>query len=259
MSELSDFYNYGRLQVYFPNQVSRKIRIADLIPESQSGSHGGIASYTYVGNLGDAIVDPGVGNCGITSEGDDFFGMQLVISVTDKNGMDVAWPIEMMFFEFGLLEYHNVFIYIHSKSDPKCYMGFYVFDIDAITDDDDDLVGIVFNVYPAMMSVTYDAETDEYTSVAIPNNDEVIMSWDFAFNPEYIGTMGTQDSDSVGISGGTISGTNLYSPPILELPVKEDTGDPAWPNIGRIYINSFDKLVRIYVADDDWRTLLDFS
>jgi hypothetical protein len=40
----------------------------------------------------------------------------------------------------------------------------------------------------------------------------------------------------------------------MNLPVKTTHGDPAEPVDGLLYLNTFDKMLRVY-ADGDWRTL----
>lgn len=235
---IANYLNLGKIDLFLPNYHSRKIRVSDLGFSLEGHTHTsgqGIASYTYLGDLGDAIVDPGIGNCGTTSEADDYFDMQLVLSTTDKNGMDIYWPAMMTFLLFGMLEYCTVTLYVHSKSDPKLYMGLYVFNLDVLGDDDEYPVSLVFNVYPMMMSVTYDAEADEYHSVNIPDNDEVVISWDFSFNPDYLGSMGTQDYDSVSISGGTISTpVNIYRAEGVP------DVDPGWASSSTIDMNAPD-------------------
>lgn len=167
-------------------------------------SNGGILSYTFLGltSLGDP-VDPGAGNCVLNDDGFDY---QLVISATDKNGRDLGFTLMMMFM-VGWGEIYDIWFWLYSKRDPTLYFGMWMIleDLDTIEDEEGNVLAWIIPTYPFFISTTYDAEEDDYTFLDIPAGDEVLLSMDFAFNPDYIGTMGTQDSDDVSISGGTIS------------------------------------------------------
>jgi hypothetical protein len=273
---IANYINLAKIQLFLPNYRSRKIRLADLdlINEtagdlrysliSHDHGHPGIASYTFVGfTENDPITDPGTGNATFNATGEDLGdGFQLVLNRTDKNGNDIGYLVEVIDM-LGILDIYHLWIWVHSKNDPACWYGLYAYEINNITEGEGEeavTVGYAFSMLPFFASMTYDAETGEYTGRNIQDNDEVQISIDFAFNPDYIGTMGTQDRGAVSISGGTISGeTNIYATNSrLGLPVKNTTGDPATPEEGEIYINTFDKKVRVY-ADDAWITLLDFS
>lgn len=219
--------------------------------------HQGMASYKFTGWTElEELVDPGVGNVYFNM---DAFGFgYAVVSTTDNHGYDMAYNLEMMFFA---LSYYDCFLYFHGKTNSDRFIGFIVIPDEAwidVVDEEENLLAWGVPIWPVFFSMTYDAELDEFTIEEFPDNSEVLMHIDLAFNPDYFGTMADQDYDSVGISGGSISGTNLYSPPILELPVKVDTGDPEFPNNGRIYVNAFDKKVRLYI-NDAWETVFDFS
>jgi hypothetical protein len=181
-------------------------------------SHAGILSYTFLGvtEVADP-VDPGIGNFVLNDDGVDY---QLVISTTDKNGRDLGFVLM-----------------IHSKRDPTLYYGLWMMieDIDTIEDEDENVLAWILPMYPFFASTTYDPESDEYTWFDIPVNDEVVLSMDFAFNPDYIGSMGTQDSDDVSITGGTISTpVDIYR--AEGVPVV----DPGWASSSTINMNAPD-------------------
>ncbi len=167
--------------------------------------HGGILSYTSLGLTAEnpPVTDPGAGNFVLNDDGVDY---QLVISTTDKKGRDLGFVL-MMLWMIGWDWVYDIWFWVHSKRDPTLHYGMWMFldEIDTIEDEDDNILAWIIPMYPIFASTTYDAEEDDYTLLSIPVNDEVILSMDFAFNPDYIGTMGTQDSDAVSISGGTIS------------------------------------------------------
>jgi len=222
-------------------------------------SHAGVLSYTFGGWTAEnpPVTDPGVGKFVLNDDGVDY---QLVINITDKNGRDLLFLLMMLFF-LGWDFIYDIWFWFHSKRDPKLYYGLWMFleDIEAIEDGEGNLLAFIIPMALMFSSVTYDPESDEFTMLEIPVNDEVLLSMDFAFNPEYYGSMAEQDSDDVYISGGNIGAVNLWGgcEDIWTLPAKETTGDPTEYD-RRIYVNTYDKLVRIYL-DGSWRTLLDFS
>ena len=198
-------------------------------------SHAGILSYKFLGWTAEApaVTDPGIGNFVFNDSG---LSYELVINTTDKNGRDLGFVL-MMLFMIGFGDIYDVWFWIHSKRDPKLYYGLWMFvdEIDTIEDGEGNVLAWIIPMYPFFLSTTYDAELDDYTFFDIPVNDEVLLSMDFAFNPDYIGTMGTQDSDAVSISGGTISTpVNIYraeGTPVV---------DPGWTSSSTIDMNAPD-------------------
>lgn len=188
MSSLSDFYNYGKVQIYFPNKVSKKVRLADLVNEiieayggATTQPHHGIASYTLLGyTADDPPVDPGSGNMAINvvGEGDEELWM-LVLNVTDKNGFYTGWMSEFVYFCIGFGLY-DIWVYVHSKNNPAYYAGGFVYDVDVVEDEEERTLAYVLYWYPVLGTTSYDAEEDESTSETIPEGDEVIISLDFA-------------------------------------------------------------------------------
>ncbi|RPI56282.1 MAG: hypothetical protein EHM49_00705 [Deltaproteobacteria bacterium] len=220
----------------------------------------GIASYKFLGWTAETppVTDPGTGNFVLNDDGSDY---QLVINITDKNGRDLLFVLMMLFF-LGWDYVYDIWFWMHSKTNPTLYYGLWMSleDIEAIEDGEENLLAFIIPMYPMFVSMTYDPALDEWTALDIPVNDEVVLSMDFAFNPDYIGSMGEQDSDAVSIYGGSISGISLWGGEndIFTLPYKSTTGDPEYGYNRQIYVNDVDKLVRVYL-DGTWRTLLDFS
>jgi hypothetical protein len=219
--------------------------------------HQGIASYKFTGwkDLGvGAFTDPGVGNFYF-----DYHDLPYaVMSLTDANGYDMVWNFMQM--NWGM-DYYDLWLYFYSKQNSNQYFGCIVIPDEewiAVENEEEETIAYAIPVWPVFFPINYDPIEDEWIIDEFPENDEILISIDFAFNPDYLGTMGTQDYDAVGITGGTISGANI-TPNILNLPVKETTGDPENPyGEPMIYINSYDELVRVY-AGGAWRTILDFS
>ena len=217
--------------------------------------HHGIASYNFLGwkDLADPTA-PAVG--GMYFNVPDMYTYQLILNPTDKYGNDVGYLLYDLAMYF---EIYHVWFFIHSKRNPTVWTARLLDDFDAIIVDDEP-VAYAIDIYPFYLnSMKYNEEEAESEPTEFVTNEEVLISLEFAFNPGYIGTIGTQDYNAVSISGGSISTTSIYSPSLLELPVKVDTGDPAGtPNNGRIYINAYDKKVRLYIGDV-WKTIFDFA
>ena len=194
-------------------------------------SHAGILSYTFAGWTADAppVTDPGTGKFYLNVNG---LGYDLVISTTDKNGRDLGYVL-MILFMIGWGDIYDIWFWFHSKRDPKLHYGLWMMldDIDTI-DVDGVTVAWIIKMVPFFVSMTYDPLADDYTSFDIPVNDEVLLSMDFAFNPDYIGTMGTQDHDAVSITGGTISTpVNIYRAEGVP------AVDPGWASSSTIDMN----------------------
>jgi len=210
-------------------------------------SHAGILSYTSLGLTAEdpPVTDPGAGNFVLNESGDSY---QLVINTTDKNGRDLGYVL-MMLFMIGFGDIYHVWFWIHSKRDPRLYYGMWIFidEIDTIEDGEGNVLAWILPMFPIFVSMTYDPEADEYTGLEIPVNDEVLLSMDFAFNPDYIGTMGTQDYDDVYITGGSISGVSFTTVDdvIIDLATKglvlKDT--QATPHYWRVTISNVGALV----------------
>ena len=198
-------------------------------------THAGILSYTYLGLTAEnpPVTDPGAGKFVFNDDGADY---QLIISTTDKNGRDLGYVL-MMLFMLGFGEIYDVWFWLHSKRDPKLYYGLRILidDIDAIEDGEGNVLAWILTMVPFFISTTYDEELDDYVYLDIPVNDEVLLSMDFAFNPDYIGTMGTQDSDEVSITGGTIS-----MPVNIHRPDGTPAVNPGWTTSSTVNMNAPD-------------------
>jgi hypothetical protein len=222
--------------------------------------HQGIASYKFTGwkELAD-MTNPGDGNFYFNY----YDGMYAVMSLTNSHGHYMGENLMMIYFA---LEYYDCILYYHGKTNSDQYIGSIIIpdeDWIEITEgegDDEIVVAYAVPIWPVFFPMMYDAEEDEYVIDEFPENDEVLMSIDLAFNQDYLGGMAGQDPDSVYIYGGDISSVNLYGGEDKKwtLPRKTTTGDPSSPIENQIYVNTFDKLVRIYL-DSTWRTLLDYS
>lgn len=174
--------------------------------------HQAIASYKFTGwtELGaESLVDPGAGNFYF-----DFYDLPYaVMSLTDINGYDMDYNYEMMYFG---MEYYDFFLNFHGKTNSNQYFTMMIIpDEEWITitegeGEEEVAVAYAIPIWPVLFPMTYDAEEDEFVVDEFPENDQVLFSADFAFNPDYLGSMGRQDYDSVDISGGIISNTKIY-------------------------------------------------
>ena len=209
----------------------------------------GMGVWEFSGWTDDAAdADPGTGKAIFDDTDGDY---TLLISYTDKNGYDFY----MNFFSLYLAgaSYYDFFINLRSKSNPTKWIKLFVLDVA------DPGVPLRWKISVGVMAITTYEEDGAYPTVEFDAGEDITLSIDLAFNPDYIGTLGTQDSDDVSITGGSIgSVTAAFTNGKLLLPVKETTGDPASPIIGQIYWNTNDKLIRGYdgVA---WHTIFDHS
>jgi hypothetical protein len=250
---ISDFNNYGKLKIFFPNQVNRMIRIADLGLPNPTPVHNGIASYTFAGWTEGEPVNPGAGCMSLNED------MLIVLNVTDKNGNYMEYNLEMI--AMGM-DYYNFWLFLHSKRDPKIWVALILYDYDVITEgegDDEHIVAWVFEIWPVFFSSVWDEGEGDLVPTEFIGGEEILLSLQISVNLEQFGDMAFQDPGGVYIWGGDIGGVNLWGGEDKRwtLPYKTTTGDPIGAE-ERIYVNRFDKLVRIYL-DGAWRTLLDFS
>jgi len=191
-------------------------------------THAGVLSYTFAGWTEESppVTAPGTGKFTLNVSG---LGYELVISTTDKNGRDLGYVL-MILLLIGWTEIYDIWFWFHSKRDPKLYYGLWMMPDDLDTIDVDGVtVAWIIPMVPFFVSMTYDPVEDDYTDFDIPVGDEVLLSMDFGFNPDYIGTMGTQDSDAVSITGGTIS-----IPVNIHRPDGTPVADPGWASSSTI-------------------------
>jgi hypothetical protein len=182
---LSDFYNYGRIQVYFPNQVTRMIRLVDLVHEiidaygSQSQVHSAIATYTFRGfTENDPPIDPGSGNMVFNTTGEGLgTEYQLIMNITDQLGYDLGNTLTMLEFSMDI---YDLWLFIHSKRDPAIWMGGIIYDVTGIEDEEEREVAYSFYWIPLIGSEIWNEEEGESEAVVIPDDDEVILTFEWS-------------------------------------------------------------------------------
>ena len=214
-------------------------------------THAGILSYKFIGWTAESppVTDPGVGNFSLNDTGISY---ELVINTTDKRGRDLGYTL-LMLLALGFTAVYDVWFWLHSKRDPSLYYGLWatVEDMDSIDDGEGNVLAWIVPIVPVLVSMTYDAETDVYTSYEIPDNDEVLLSMDFTFNPDYIGTLGTQDSNTIAVTGGSISGTNLYDTNSYQVGTDTPTAEPGWATSSTVNMNAPDGYLKFKVGAQD--------
>ena len=220
--------------------------------------HHAVAVYKFKGYTEESpLVDPGAGYMAFDVDTDDFGLPSFVCSKTDLNGNANMMVIGMLA-AMASAEY-DFWFFIHSKSRPGIWVGALLDEWNSILDGED-LLGYSITCLPWLGQMRWDDDEGDYVGDTWEEGEELLISLQFGFNPDYVGSLGTQSASEVSISGGTISNTNIddTNASYLRIPVKEDTGDPEVAYNGQIYLNTFDDKVKIY-ADGAWRTLLDYA
>lgn len=224
--------------------------------------HQGIASYRFTGfkELAE-LTDPGAGNFYINYDFGGIGDMYAVVSLTDSHGYWMTWNWMMV---YEGMAWYDIFLQMHGKTNSDQYMTFIIIpdeewiDITEGEGEDEVSVALAIPIWEILFPLIEDG--DDVVVDEFPENDEVLFSVDFSWNQDCLGSMASQDSDGVSITGGDISGVNMWGGDgkTWTLPYKIDTGDPVSVSQGKIYDNRFDKLIRIYL-DEAWRTLLDYN
>ena len=141
--------------------------------------HTGLASYKFSSTTSNPIVDPGNGNMVFNTIGSgEGTEWALVFHHKDKNGFEFG-GIEsfIAFVETG----YDVWVFIHSKRDPAYWFGGFIYATDTIIPEGEERSSAyILYFIPVLGTETFDEEEDEYVSEMIPDNDEVIVSIDFA-------------------------------------------------------------------------------
>lgn len=209
----------------------------------------GMGVWTFLGATEDAPeADPGAGNIVLDYTDGTIY---LLVSYTDKNGWDFYMNFMFMYGFFS--DSFSFIIELRSKSRPHVWVKLLVLDADVP-------VGVSayqISCFP-FGGTTYD-DGEEYSTVLFEDGEDVILTMEAAFNSDYVGTLGTQDYNDVSITGGTISAiTAALTEGRLQLPIKATTGDFNPPYGGEIYLNTYDKKIRMYDGEA-WHTIFDYS
>jgi len=160
----------------------------------------GLGVWEFAGwTEGAADADPGVGK--VIFDDGGLAGYTLLISYTDKNGYDFYANFFILY--GGFADYYDYFIEFRSKSNPSKFLKFFLNDVDEPGAD------AWWKLSGTGIAGTLYVEEGDYVSVDFEEGEDVTISLDMAFNPDYIGTLGKQDSDDVSITGGSISGVSL--------------------------------------------------
>jgi len=168
----------------------------------------GFGRFKFLGTTADDATDPGYGNMKFDLSGEGLGEtFSAIFSIKDLDGS--AFYSLPQLISFGIMEDYHIWLYVHSKNDPKMCAGMLITDMEAIVDLEDNTLAFQFPVLPWIWPIIWAEDWDEWVSRDFIDGEDVIVSWDFAFNPEYVGSLGTQDAGDVSIYGGDIGGVNI--------------------------------------------------